>query len=35
MNGLNRFMAGCEYNRPTLDSIKAEGFEVSDSSRRR
>ena len=28
MNGLNRFMVGCECNRPTLDSIKAEGFEV-------
>ena len=28
MNGLNRFMVGCECNRPTLDSITAGGFEV-------
>lgn len=28
MNGLNRFVAGCECNRPTLDSIRAAGFEV-------
>ena len=29
VNGLNRFVAGCECNRPTLDSIQAEGFEVT------
>ncbi len=28
MNGINRFVVGCECNRPTLDSIEAEGFEV-------
>jgi ubiquinone/menaquinone biosynthesis C-methylase UbiE len=28
MNGLNRFMVGCECNRRTLDSIQAEGFDV-------
>ena len=27
-NGLNRFVAGCECNRETLDAIKAEGFAV-------
>jgi ubiquinone/menaquinone biosynthesis C-methylase UbiE len=30
MNGISRFVAGCECNRPTLDSIKAEGFEVTN-----
>jgi ubiquinone/menaquinone biosynthesis C-methylase UbiE len=30
MNGLSRFVACCECNRPTLDSIKAEGFEVTN-----
>ena len=29
MNAINRFMVGCECNRPTLDTIKAEGFEVT------
>ncbi len=29
MNGLNRFIAGCECNRPTVDSITAAGFEVT------
>lgn len=29
MNGLNRFVAGCECNRQTLDSIREEGFEVA------
>ena len=29
MNAINRFMVGCECNRPTLDTIEAEGFEVS------
>lgn len=33
MNGLNRFVAGCECNRPTLDSIRAEGFEVGQLER--
>jgi ubiquinone/menaquinone biosynthesis C-methylase UbiE len=28
MNGLNKFVAGCECNRTTLDAIKAEDFEV-------
>jgi ubiquinone/menaquinone biosynthesis C-methylase UbiE len=28
MNGVNRFMVGCECNRPTLDSIRSEGFTV-------
>jgi ubiquinone/menaquinone biosynthesis C-methylase UbiE len=30
LNGLNRFVAGCECNRPTLHSIRASGFEVID-----
>jgi ubiquinone/menaquinone biosynthesis C-methylase UbiE len=29
MNGLNRFVACCECNRPTLDTIRAAGFEVT------
>jgi ubiquinone/menaquinone biosynthesis C-methylase UbiE len=29
MNGLNRFMVGCECNRPTLSQIQAAGFDVS------
>jgi ubiquinone/menaquinone biosynthesis C-methylase UbiE len=29
MNGLNRFLACCDCNRPTLDTIQAEGFEVT------
>jgi ubiquinone/menaquinone biosynthesis C-methylase UbiE len=28
MNGVNRFVVGCECNRRTLDSIQAEGFKV-------
>ena len=28
MNGVNKFLVGCECNRATLDTIKAEGFEV-------
>jgi ubiquinone/menaquinone biosynthesis C-methylase UbiE len=28
MNGLNRFVAGCECNRPTLETIRAAGFDV-------
>jgi hypothetical protein len=28
MNGLNRFLVGCECTRPTLDSIGAAGFDV-------
>jgi ubiquinone/menaquinone biosynthesis C-methylase UbiE len=28
MNGLNRFLVGCECTRPTLDSIRAAGFDV-------
>jgi len=33
MNGLNRFVVRCECNRPTLDSIRAEGFEVTQLER--
>jgi ubiquinone/menaquinone biosynthesis C-methylase UbiE len=29
LNGLSRFVACCDCNRRTLDSIKAEGFEVT------
>jgi ubiquinone/menaquinone biosynthesis C-methylase UbiE len=29
MNWLNRFMVGCDCNRPTLAQIEAEQFEVS------
>jgi ubiquinone/menaquinone biosynthesis C-methylase UbiE len=29
MNGINRFMVGCECNRPTLDTIQAGGFMVT------
>jgi ubiquinone/menaquinone biosynthesis C-methylase UbiE len=29
MNGFNRIVARCECNRPTLDSIRAAGFEVT------
>ena len=28
MNALNRFVAGCECNRPTLESIRGAGFDV-------
>ena len=30
MNGLNRFLVGCECIRPTLESIRSAGFEVVD-----
>jgi ubiquinone/menaquinone biosynthesis C-methylase UbiE len=30
LNGLNKFVACCDCNRRTLDSITAEGFEVTD-----
>ncbi len=30
MNGLNRFVVGCDCNRSTLDSIRAAGFQVTD-----
>jgi ubiquinone/menaquinone biosynthesis C-methylase UbiE len=30
MNGLNRFVVGCECNRSTLESIELEGFEVTN-----
>ena len=30
MNGLSRYLVGCECNRPTLDSIRAAGFTVAD-----
>ncbi len=29
LNGLNRFMVGCECNRPTLSQIEAAGFDVT------
>jgi len=29
MNGLNRFVVCCDCNRPTLQTIEAEGFEVT------
>jgi len=33
MNGLNRFIVGCECNRATLDTIRAAGFEVETLER--
>jgi ubiquinone/menaquinone biosynthesis C-methylase UbiE len=33
MNGLNRLVACCECNRPTLDSITAAGFEIQELER--
>ena len=35
LNGLNRFLVGCECNRATLDAITAEGFDVDSLDRRR
>jgi ubiquinone/menaquinone biosynthesis C-methylase UbiE len=32
MNPVNRFVAGCECNRPTLDSIRGAGFAVEAST---
>jgi ubiquinone/menaquinone biosynthesis C-methylase UbiE len=29
MNAVNRFMVGCECNRPTLSTIEAGGFDVT------
>jgi hypothetical protein len=29
MNGINRFMVGCDCNRPTLDSIREAGLTVT------
>jgi len=29
MNGFNRFLVGCECNRPTLSTIASAGFEVT------
>ena len=29
MNWLNRFVVGCDCNRPTLSTIEAAGFTVS------
>jgi len=29
MNGINRFMVGCECNRPTLSTIEAGGFHIT------
>ncbi len=33
MNRLNRFVAGCDCNRATLDTIRSEGFEVETLER--
>jgi ubiquinone/menaquinone biosynthesis C-methylase UbiE len=30
MNGINRFVVGCECNRPTLSSIESAGFGVRE-----
>jgi ubiquinone/menaquinone biosynthesis C-methylase UbiE len=30
MNGINRFVVGCDCNRPTLDSIRDAGFTVTN-----
>ena len=30
MNRLNRFVVCCECNRPTLDSLKAAGFQIDE-----
>ena len=30
MNGFNRFLVGCECNRPTLSSIEAAGFGIDE-----
>jgi ubiquinone/menaquinone biosynthesis C-methylase UbiE len=32
MNPVNRFVAGCECNRPTLESIRSAGFDVEAST---
>jgi SAM-dependent methyltransferase len=29
MNGINRFVVGCDCNRPTLDSIQNAGFTIT------
>jgi ubiquinone/menaquinone biosynthesis C-methylase UbiE len=33
MNGFNRVVVRCECNRPTLDTIRAAGFEVTELDR--
>ncbi len=35
MNGLNRFLVGCECNRPTLESIQSAGFTVGEVAHER
>ncbi len=30
MNGLSRFVVGCECNRPTLDTIERAGYQVTE-----
>jgi hypothetical protein len=30
MNPLNRLMVCCDCNRPTLDTIRSAGFEVTE-----
>jgi len=30
MNGVSRFVGGCDCNRPTLNSIRAAGFDVTE-----
>ena len=34
LNGLNRFMVGCECNRATVASIQAAGFEITELEHR-
>jgi ubiquinone/menaquinone biosynthesis C-methylase UbiE len=29
MNGINRFVVGCDCNRPTLDSLQEAGFTIT------
>jgi ubiquinone/menaquinone biosynthesis C-methylase UbiE len=33
MNGFNRFLVGCECNRPTLTTMEAQGFAVEQLER--
>jgi ubiquinone/menaquinone biosynthesis C-methylase UbiE len=33
LNGMNRFVAGCDCNRATLDAIRNEGFEIESVER--
>jgi hypothetical protein len=29
INGINRFIVGCDCNRPTLDSLQEAGFTIA------